>query len=171
MAAGQREALPPIRIVNRHRVRVPQGDGGGLGGGLTRRVPGTRETSPRSSSPSPRSTAAHGTRSSPRRTELSPLGKFRAGVFTLEATKAFADSTLAGGRPNNGSNGNFGGAAGGGGGGGGGGSGPTVGSPQESSLIVQRQVGSGACKTYFENICRFKVRTAQKIALGSRAAL
>lgn len=71
------------------------------------------------------------------------MGKFRAGVFTVDATKAFADLQLEGGRASGGAgggaSGSFGGAAGGGGAGG---AGPALGSPGEAALVIQRKVGT-----------------------------
>lgn len=72
------------------------------------------------------------------RNKLSPMGSFRAGVFTVGAAKAFADLQLEGGCASGGGV-TFGGAAGGVGAGG---AGPALGSPQEATLVVQRKVGS-----------------------------
>lgn len=70
------------------------------------------------------------------------MGKFRAGVFTVGAAKAFADLQLEGGR-SSGGGGSFGGAAGAGGAGG---AGPMLGSAQEAALVIQRKVGPGGGK-------------------------
>lgn len=67
------------------------------------------------------------------------MGKFRTGVFTVGAAKAFGDLQLARDRASSGG-GSFGGAAGGGGAGG---AGPALGSAQETALVVQRKVGCG----------------------------
>eukprot|EP00752_Nemacystus_decipiens_P012738 g11282.t1 len=136
---GARKTLPPLRIINRHTV-VRMGRGGGGGDSSPRRVVGTGL---RSSSPSPSSTP-RGRPGPSRRNELSPMGRLRAGVFTVGAAKTLANLQLeegrarGGGGGDGGGGGSFGGAAGGGGAAA---AGPALGSAQEAALVIQRKGG------------------------------